>query len=301
MSILIGKGDGTFRDGVLYHAGLVPVRIATGDLNSDGVVDLAIANFGGGVSILLGNGDGTFQPATIFDSDNGLQGIACGDFNSNGILDLVIVDFVQNVSVMLGNGDGSFQNPVDYAAGYAPDSVAIADINGDGKADLAVSMASRQGLGKVRVLLGNGDGTFRTKWHVLTAPGPLSIVAADFNRDHAPDLVTTGSNGNTVSVLMNSGGTHVSDSSSANPSQFGQPVTFTVTVKPSFPSIGAPTGLVNFYDGATLLGKVPLDDKGQASLTTSDLTVGTHTIRAHYSGDSNFNPNHAKPISQVVN
>jgi hypothetical protein len=40
---------------------------------------------------------------------------------------------------------------------------------------------------------------------------------------------------------------------------------------------------------------------GKASLGISTLSEGTHTIKAHYSGNLSFNPNHAPPLTQVVN
>jgi hypothetical protein len=48
-----------------------------------------------------------------------------------------------------------------------------------------------------------------------------------------------------------------------------------------------PTGSVSFMDGKTLLSKVTLA-AGKANLTTSSLAVGSHTITAVYSGDTNF-------------
>jgi hypothetical protein len=39
---------------------------------------------------------------------------------------------------------------------------------------------------------------------------------------------------------------------------------------------------------------------GQASLTTSGLSVGRHKISTSYSGDSHFNPNKARPFIQKV-
>ena len=105
---------------------------------------------------------------------------------------------------------------------------------------------------------------------------------------------------NNVSVLLNSGGTVVTDASSSNPSFFGQAVTFTATIKASFTQVGTPTGSVKFFDGANLLGTASLDSHSQASFTTSNLSVGTHNIRARYSGDLNFNPNVAPALIQVV-
>ncbi len=62
------------------------------------------------------------------------------------------------LAIVIGNGDGSFQPPTISVAGEATD-VTAGDFNADGKADLALA-------GKfadvVRVLLGNGDGTFQS-------------------------------------------------------------------------------------------------------------------------------------------
>lgn len=74
-------------------------------------------------------------------------------------------------------------------------------------------------------------------------------------------------------------------SATANPSMFGQPVTFTATVRSSAPTT---TGSVTFTSDTTTLGTVDLTG-GQATLTTSALPVGTHTITAAYTGDTTTN------------
>jgi ELWxxDGT repeat protein len=77
-------------------------------------------------------------------------------------------------------------------------------------------------------------------------------------------------------------------SSSPNPSLFGQAVTFTATVDVP-PGLPTPTGGVDFKEGATDLtpGDVALAGN-QATFSTAALTLGSHTITAIYSGDSNF-------------
>jgi Bacterial Ig-like domain (group 3) len=82
--------------------------------------------------------------------------------------------------------------------------------------------------------------------------------------------------------------------SSANPSSYGQGVTFTATV-----TTGA-TGTVTFKSGPTTLGIVALTGNS-ASLSTSALTRGTQNITAVYSGDANYNASTSPVLKQVVN
>jgi hypothetical protein len=80
--------------------------------------------------------------------------------------------------------------------------------------------------------------------------------------------------------------TTTSVSASRTQATSGQAITFTAAVAPKSGS-GVPTGTVAFSDGATQLGTASLDG-GSASFSSSNLAVGTHTITAAYSGDSNY-------------
>jgi hypothetical protein len=81
-----------------------------------------------------------------------------------------------------------------------PQSVVTGDFNGDGKPDLAVTEAS-----SVEILLGNGDGTFRSA-HVIALGVPATrIVKADFNLDGKLDLAVAIGNFGHVVVLLGNG------------------------------------------------------------------------------------------------
>src|SRR5262249_49681058 len=70
----------------------------------------------------------------------------------------------------------------------------------------------------------------------------------------------------------------------------GQQVTFTATVLASAPGSGFPGGTVIFYDGPVggpILGNGTLQN-GVASIQTTALSTGPHTITVSYQGDSNF-------------
>jgi len=88
--------------------------------------------------------------------------------------------------------------------------------------------------------------------------------------------------------------------SSVNPSVFGQSVTFTATVTPSS-GPGTPTGTVTFLDGATVIGSSTLDASGSATFSTSNLSVGGHTITAQYAGDATFAGSTSSGLSETVN
>jgi len=102
--------------------------------------------------------------------------------------------------------------------------------------------------------------------------------------------------------LKNVDATNVALSSSANPSNFGQAVTFTATVTTGTPGSGTPTGTVTFFDGATMLGTGTLDATGHASFTTTafGFSVGSHAITAQYGGDSNFVTGISSVLTQKV-
>ncbi len=82
--------------------------------------------------------------------------------------------------------------------------------------------------------------------------------------------------------------------SSQNPSIISHSVTFTATVSPS-----TATGTVQFNDSSTILGTGTISG-GQATFTTSSLSIGSHNIIAKYLGDTNDAPS-MSTLTQVVN
>ncbi len=224
VTILLGKGDGTFTQAVNspVTVGQTPYFIAVGDFNGDGIPDLATANlYGGSVTVLLGAGDGTFaqatnSPITVGNTFQTPQAVAIGDFNGDGIPDLVVTTSGYaggpgTMTVLLGKGDGTFTTTADspVAAESSPISISVADFNADGKADLAVVNSAGP---DVTILLGNGDGTFTaaTDSPITVGNSPLSVVAGDFNGDGKIDLAVANScydcgNVGSLTILIGNG------------------------------------------------------------------------------------------------
>ncbi len=77
------------------------------------------------------------------------------------------------------------------------------------------------------------------------------------------------------------------------------PVTFVVSVAAAGPALAPLTGVVTFYDGKHAIGVVAVVN-GTATLTTSALAKGNHSIYAVYEGDANYSGSSAGPVSQMV-
>ncbi|MCO5306562.1 MAG: Ig-like domain repeat protein [Microthrixaceae bacterium] len=152
------------------------------------------------------------------------------------------------------------------------------------------------------------DGTTSLGSSALDAGGvaalPVSSLAVG-NRQitavYGGDSVFAPSSSSAQTQVVDPAGTATALTSSANPSTSGQEVTFTTTVTATAPGAGAPAGTVEFRDGATVLGTVTLNGLGAATLPTSALTAGTHSITAVYSGSSSFSTSTSPAVDQVVN
>jgi len=153
---------------------------------------------------------------------------------------------------------------------------------------------SIDGASQTAVALSGGVATLTTN---ALSVGPHTI-GASYNGDSMFSGSTAGSIGQAVDQAT----TQTAVSSSANPSIFLKSVTFTATVSASAPGGGIPDGSIQWYiDGTTASGPVSLDGSGQAKLTTSSLSSGSHTILASYSGSTNYADSVASVGQSVTN
>jgi uncharacterized protein (DUF2141 family) len=179
-----------------------------GDFNLDGKADVitslySMTSGAGEIMVLLGKGDGTFQPSQFYPAGEFSLSIVSGDFNGDGKLDVAVANASQQgtVSVLINKGGGVFGAPMTFPAGNSAVGLATADFNGDGKLDLAVSDLNGNAA---LVLLGNGDGTFKTPIS-SPVPSPDFLTAGDINGDGKQDLLVTSSISPQIAVLLGNG------------------------------------------------------------------------------------------------
>lgn len=205
VSLLRGNGDGTFAAPVNFPntSGFDSPAVAAVDLNNDGKLDVVIAHEIACyvapcvntdlISVMIGNGDGTFQPSREIPVGRGMSEIAVGDYNRDGFKDLAIGGTQGQVYLLHGVGDGTFVQQPTVTAVVDPSFIPVTDIdaadfNGDSIQDLVVAVPHNGS--RTAILIGNGDGTFRTPL-VLTSPHlnlPQQQAVADYNGDGFQDL-----------------------------------------------------------------------------------------------------------------
>jgi hypothetical protein len=155
-----------------------------------------------------------------------------------------------------------------------------------------------------------GSGTGDSCTFSLPASGcsltPSSAGGKVLTATYVPDVAASASftgNSTTGSLTVNPSQPGTALASTANPSVFGQNVTFTATITPASGGL-IPGGTVTFSDGATTLCNAVALTAGSGSAsapcTTSMLAAAAHSITASYSGDNNNQASTAN-LTQTVN
>jgi hypothetical protein len=219
LTVLLGDGNGGFTSAPNSPVTL-EVRphvhgVATGDLNSDGNLDLVTDSWANDqVVALFGDGNGNFRtPGTFLEvGKRPYQRHRVADVNADGKADIITTNIEgNNVTVLRSDGRGGFKQPADspFPCGDAPFNMAVGDVNGDGKVDLAIvnspsSMAEGRGKDGLTVLLGNGNGGF-----TMLAGSPLvmgrtpnRVAIGDVNGDGIADIAVSSPDGNNITLFL---------------------------------------------------------------------------------------------------
>ena len=226
VSIFRNDGSGLFTR-QNFNSG--PVRalvgrraIAAGDLNGDGLADLAVTNSARTLSILINDGSGAFPTRKVLPNGRSREAfepksVEIADINGDGALDLVASgQDAGSVSIHLGDGLGGFATPSVIPVG-APtaNALRVADLDANGLPDILVGSDTDQ-----VVYLLRGDPAAPATY--LSPPGDFSVLVENqdgtftrrlkdgtrYDFDSAGQMTAeTDRNGNTTRYLYNPDGT----------------------------------------------------------------------------------------------
>lgn len=295
------------------------------DFDNDGNLDFAmIRPSSNQVVVMFGDGSGSFSFARNLGVGSTPTSLAVGDFDGNGKIDLAVGQKNGRVTLFLKDPTSTTfttkQNAVIIGTNIA--GMSAADFDLDNIDDLVIVtsnglLPAPTGTQNVDVFLGR---TTVSTLGMTLAPGssygPLvgvggSVVAGDFDTNGNPDFVV--GEGVAFNQLYTpywnqsfvGGETFLAQDT--NLAEFGEAVTYTVTVIPPPRGGNLPTGDVDFFEvftdtqGTQTFNKLgtstlapALDQDGSsvsvATFSFSDFPVGPHTVIGKYVGDGLYAP-----------
>jgi streptogramin lyase len=265
------ENPSNYNDPVTFTATVTP-STATGTVTFlDGATSIGTGTLSGGVATLVTSalGAGTHSITAAYGGD--------GDDTSStsSAVSQVVNQLATTTGLVSDNNPSVNGQAVDFTASVLPATATGTVTFSDGGTTLGTET------------LLSGSATLTTS---SLSAGTHSITAT-----YGGDANEVTSTSSAVTQVVSQGDTTTTLGSSENPSNYGDPVTFTATVSP-----GTATGTVTFNDGTTDLGTVAVSS-GSAALTTSALTGGTHSVYAVYSGDLNNDGSSSNTVAQVVN
>jgi hypothetical protein len=212
ISLLLGKGNGSFKPPVTMSDSHGPEGIAIGNFNGDKYKDFAVANWDCGSSsssvwIFLGKKGGGFKVAQKIPLGPGAYRIRTADLNGDGKTDLVVGNFNSTgpdaVAVLLGKGNGTFSVPHYYASSGGVYGLAVGRMTSSKRPDVVTADFHDT----VCVLLSRRNGSLGTAKCKSTAAAGNAVDPAlgDFNRDGKMDVAVADLTGNRVLVLLGNG------------------------------------------------------------------------------------------------
>ena len=195
--------------------GIQPLGLSSGDLDGDGKLDLAVANYASNtVSVFRNNSSLALESyATKIDFGTGTnpRGVIIQDIDADGRPDIIITNFAgSTISVLrntsLGTGVISFATEIRFTTGSGPSGIFVLDIDKDNRPDVAVANSQSNTVSILKnISSGPGNIAFNAKIDYVTGTQPSGVFINDLDADESPDLVVSNNLSATVSIFKNTG------------------------------------------------------------------------------------------------
>ncbi len=272
-----------FGQSVTFTATVAPIAPATG--TPTGTVQFKDGSTNLGSAVTLSNGSAQFTTSTLTGGSHSITAVYSGDTNFITSTSTAISQVVKKVSVSTLTA-----TPTSSVFGQSVNLSVTVTGAGATPTGTVQFKDGTTNLGSP-IMLSNGSASVNVS--------ALSVATHSFTASYSGDSNFNSSTSNIVSLVVSKANTTTSLTASQNQIVVGQMVTFTATISVVSPGAGITPGTVTFKDGATTLGSSSVGN-GQAVLTVAINNVGTRTITATYSGDSNFNGSTSNNVNLFV-
>jgi hypothetical protein len=264
--MFFGRNDGTFDPPVVIPAGSTPYRVALGDLDADGDLEIVSVNQPSSVSVLVNTGSRTFGAPSNYSTFRGSAydaiNLVIAEVTGDEYPDVVAVLLNSNaIATLAGNGNGTL-GTAEYAAvprisstsKMFPQYVTAADFTADGRADLAIAGYNSLAL----FANASGDITMTLKaLHPTISTGQTARYEVRFGYADDFDLIY-----------------------------------------PEMPPF--PAGTISLKNEDTPIATGSFNGSNPTIIEVPSLPLGTHTITASYADDVHYRPQTMTGVSQKV-
>ncbi len=288
----------SFAAKVDFTTGISPFAVAIGDIDGDGIPDLAVANFSSNTVSIIRNTSipgsitaSSFAAKVDFATGTNPYSLAIGDLDGDNKPDLAVsnqgansISLLRNTATIGSISSGSFATKVDFATGTSPYFLALGDLDGDGKSDIAVANQGSNSISVFQNTSTNGSistSSFAPKVDFTTGSQPYLVTIGDIDGNGKPDLVASNNASNNLSIFRNT-----YTSGSITTSSFAAKVDFATGTGPVVVAIGDIDG-----DGKSDLVVANFNSNTVSVLRNADLPPPTIT---------SFTPASAKPGDVVT-